>query len=220
MGPDPIGRPGWGAPSLARAGHVWEREGPREIHSHLTRPIVVELSAAGAHTVLDLGCGNGWFSAGLHNCGFEVTGVDHSESGLRLATRRYPDLRFLRQDVMDELDPSLVGRFDAVIAVDTIDHLPLPRRLIHTALVALKPGGLLIVTSAYHGYVKNLLLALRGGFDEHLDPLRDHGRVKFFSRATLLALLAEFGLCEVRFQSVGRFPLLARAMLVSARVAK
>ena len=164
--------------------------------------------------------GNGWFSAGLHNCGFEVTGVDHSESGLRLATRRYPDLRFLRQDVMDELDPSLVGRFDAVIAVDTIDHLPLPRRLIHTALVALKPGGLLIVTSAYHGYVKNLLLALRGGFDEHLDPLVDHGRVKFFSRATLLALLAEFGLCEVRFQSVGRFPLLARAMLVSARVAK
>ncbi len=220
MGPDPIGRPGWGAPTPPSAEHVWEREGPREIHSHLTRPIVVELSAAGAHTVLDLGCGNGWFSAGLHNCGFEVTGVDHSESGLRLATRRYPDLRFLRQDVMDELDPSLVGRFDAVIAVDTIDHLPLPRRLIHTALIALKPGGLLIVTSAYHGYAKNLLLALRGGFDEHLDPLRDHGRVKFFSRATLLALLAEFGLCEVRFQSVGRFPLLARGMLVSARVAK
>ena len=220
MGPDPIARHGWGAPQPFGAEYVWEREGPREIHSHVTRPIVVELSGAGAHSVLDLGCGNGWFSAGLHSCGFDVTGVDNSESGLRMATRRYPDIRFLRQDLMDELEPSLVGRFDAVIAIDTIDHLPLPRRLIQTALVALKPGGLLIVTSAYHGYVKNLLLALRGGFDEHLDPLRDHGRVKFFSRATLLALLAEFGLCEVRFQSVGRFPLLARAMLVSARVAK
>jgi 2-polyprenyl-3-methyl-5-hydroxy-6-metoxy-1,4-benzoquinol methylase len=220
MGPDPIGTPAW-APPHERGGegggeYVWEHEGPREIHSYLTQPIVTELSAAGAHSVLELGCGNGWFSAGLHNCGFDVTGVDQSESGLRLATRRYPELNFQRQDVMHDLHPSLVGRFDAVVSIDLIDHLPLPRRLVQAALLALKPGGLLIVTSAYHGYVKNLALALTGKLDSHLDPLRDHGRVKFFSRASLLALLGEFGLSNVRFQSVGSFPLLARAMLASA----
>lgn len=217
MGPDPIGRPGWLTPAATAGEYVWEHEGPRDIHAHLTRPIVTELAATDAHTVLDLGCGNGWFSAALHNCGFDVTGVDQSESGLRLATRRYPELRFAHQDVMDDLQPNLVGRFDAVIAIDLIDHLALPRRLIQTAMVALKPGGSLIVTSAYHGYVKNLALALTGKFDAHLETLRDHGRVKFFSRATLLALLGEFGLEDVRFQSVGSFPLFARAMLVCAR---
>jgi 2-polyprenyl-3-methyl-5-hydroxy-6-metoxy-1,4-benzoquinol methylase len=221
VGPDPIGSTAW-APPRERDGDdpgglVWAHEGPREIHSYLTQPIVTELSAAGAHSVLEFGCGNGWFSAGLHNCGFDVTGVDQSESGLRLATRRYPDLSFLRQDVMHALHPGLVGRFDAVVSIDLIDHLPLPRRLVQAALLALKPGGLLIVTSAYHGYVKNLALALTGRLDSHLDPLRDHGRVKFFSRASLLALLAEFGLEDVRFQSVGSFPLLARGMLASAR---
>jgi 2-polyprenyl-3-methyl-5-hydroxy-6-metoxy-1,4-benzoquinol methylase len=217
MGPDPIRTPGWLALPPSHGEYVWEHAGPRDIHGQLTRPIVVELSQTGVHSVLDLGCGNGWFTAGLHSCGFEVTGMDKSESGLRLARGRYPELRFLYGDVMDELEPSLMGCYDAVVAIDLIDHVPLPRRLIQTALSALKPGGLLIVTSAYHGYVKNLALALTGRLDAHLDPLRDHGRVKFFSRTTLLALLAEFELSDMHFESVGSFPLLARAMLVSAR---
>ena len=217
MGPDPIGTAGWLPPAERSGEYVWEHEGPSEIHAHLTQPVVVELSAAGAHSVLDLGCGNGWFSAGLHRCGFDVTGVDQSESGLQLARRRHSDVRFLRQDVSDDLEPTLVHQFDAVVAIDMIDHMPFPRRVIQTGIVALKPGGLLIVTSAYHGYVKNLVLALTGRLDSHLDPLRDHGRVKFFSRPTLLALLAEFGMVETRLQTVGSFPMLARAMLASAR---
>ncbi len=194
-----------------------EQPGPRSIHAHVTRPIVQQLVKAVAHTVLDLGCGSGWFSAALDRCGFAVTGIDNSEASLNLARRHYPHLGFHRADVTQPLDACFAGRFDAVVAVDVIDHMPLPRKLIEAALSALKPGGLLIITSNFHGYSKNVALALAGRFDSRWDPLLDHGKVKFFSRATLTSLLCEFELRDLHFETAGRIPMFARSMLVAAR---
>ena len=192
-------------------------DGPRSIHAHVTRPIVEQLAKAGAHTVLDLGCGNGWFTQSLVRCGFEVLGVDHNEAILRQAQQQRPSVRFQVMDVMQGLEPGLSERFDAVVAIDLIDHVTLPRRMIATALAALKPGGLLVVTCAYYGYAKNLALALTGRFDSRWDPLLDDGRVKFFSRDTLTALISEFELQDLHFQTVGRIPMFARSMLVAVQ---
>jgi 2-polyprenyl-6-hydroxyphenyl methylase/3-demethylubiquinone-9 3-methyltransferase len=194
-----------------------EQPGPRSIHAHVTRPIVQQLVKAEAHTVLDLGCGNGWFTSALDRCGFAVTGADKSEASLRMAQQHYPNLGFHQVDVMQPLDQDLAQRFDAVVAVNVIDHMPLPRKLVEAALVALKPGGLLIITSNFHGYSKNLALALVGRFDSRWDPLLDHGQVKFFSRTTLTALLLEFELQDLHFETAGRIPMFARSMLVSAK---
>ena len=166
--------------------------------------------------MLDLGCGNGWFTGALDRCGFDVTGVDLNEAGLRLARQHHPGLRLVQMDVMGPLDPSLTMRFDAVVAIDLIDHVPLPRKLIEVALAALKPGGMLAVTSPFHGYAKNLALALGGRFDSRWDPLLDHGRMKYFSRSTLTSLLSEFDLHDLHFETVGRIPMFARSMLISA----
>ncbi len=118
---------------------------------------------------------------------------------------------------MEEPDASWIGRFDAVVAIDVIDHLTRPRLLIETALATLKPGGLLIVTSPFHGYAKNLALALTGRFDRRWEALSDSGRVKFFSRATLGTLMLESGLSQVQVRTVGRITPFARALLASGR---
>lgn len=195
----------------------WPQHGPRPIHTHITRPVVQQLVKAGAHTVLDLGCGNGWFTGALERCGFDVIGVDRDETGLGIGRQHHPGLGLQRLDVMEPLPAGLAGRFDAVVAIDLIDHVPRPRKLIETAIAALRPGGLLAITSTYHGYAKNLVLALGGRFDARWDPLRDHGPMKHFSRATLTSLLGEFELHEVQFETVGRIPMFARAMLISAK---
>jgi 2-polyprenyl-6-hydroxyphenyl methylase/3-demethylubiquinone-9 3-methyltransferase len=193
-------------------------EGPREIHAHIARPVILQLGAAGAYQVLDLGCGNGWFTAALERCGFQVTGVDASVAMLEQARLSHPSLQLLTQDINAPLRPELRRRYDAVVAIDVIDHLTQPRRLVETALQALKPGGLLVMTSPYHGYMKNLALALAGRFDRRWDALTDDSRIKFFSRGTLLALLGEYTVHSVHFETIGRVPMFARAMLVSARV--
>ena len=194
----------------------WPLHGPRSIHAHLTRPIVQQLVKAKAHSVLDLGCGNGWFSGALDRCGFEVTGVDHSAAGLHEARQLYPTVRFQHMDATQPPDATMTLGFDAVVAIDLIDHVAQPRRLIETAIATLKPGGLLLMASPFHGYAKNLALALTDRFDLRWDALLDHGRVKFFSRATLVSLVSEFDLRELHFETVGRIPMFARSMLVAA----
>lgn len=194
----------------------WPLHGPRSIHAHLTQPIVQQLVKANSHSVLDLGCGNGWFSGALHRCGFDMTGVDHSGAALREARQLYPEVPFRHMDATAPPDASLPPKFDAVVAIDLIDHVARPRQLIETAIAALRPGGLLVMTSTYHGYSKNLALALTGRFDARWEALLDQGRLKFFSRATLLTLMSEFALRDLHFETVGRIPIFARAMLVAA----
>jgi len=105
-----------------------------------------------------------------------------------------------------------------VVAVEVVEHLLLPRQLLERAREALRPGGIFIATTPYHGFLKNLALALTNKFDHHWHPLRDYGHVKFFSRETLSQLFGEQGLKVQRFARVGRVPALAKSMILQGRV--
>jgi len=86
-----------------------------------------------------------------------------------------------------------------------------PARL---SLNLLKPGGVAMISTPYHGWLKNTLIAATNRFDAHADPLWDNGHIKLFSRATIRALLKEAGFEELSLQRLGRSPVLAKSMLV------
>lgn len=77
--------------------------------------------------------------------------------------------------------------------------------------------GPAILSTPYHGYLKNPALALSGRMDAHFTALWDHGHIKFWSMKTLGELLREAGFVDVRFERVGRVPALAKAMIAVAR---
>ena len=52
--------------------------------------------------------------------------------------------------------------FDAVVSTEVVEHLYAPHELIRFSWEALKPGGHLILTTPYDGYLKNLALAVTG----------------------------------------------------------
>jgi 2-polyprenyl-6-hydroxyphenyl methylase/3-demethylubiquinone-9 3-methyltransferase len=58
----------------------------------------------------------------------------------------------------------------------------------------LKPAGHFIVSTPYHGWLKNVVLALSGKMDNHFTALWDGGHIKFWSRETLSRLLRSKGL--------------------------
>ncbi len=193
---------------------LWDIDSSTEIHRFVSAPILRKLKNAGAERVLDIGCGNGSFTAFLHHNGYNVCGLDHSHSGISLAREHFPSIPFDQFDVQSPLQEKHHSRYDAVVSVEVIEHLLLPRKLVENARLALKPGGLFILTTPFHGYWKNLALALTNQYDDHWHPLRDFGHVKFFSRRTILSLFGEYHFNDVRFETVGRIPTLARSMMV------
>ncbi len=195
---------------------VWEDTKVPGAHRYLVPPTVRVLREMGARVVLDLGCGNGSFTALLQCRNFLVVGCDASESGIALARRAHPTIDFFEHDISNPLPSSFTGVYDAVVSLEVVEHLMQPRHLVARAYSALRPGGVLIMSTPYHGYWKNLSLALTNKFDSHWHPLRDFGHVKFFSRGTLSQLVHEAGFSVRDFLRVGRIPAFACSMILVA----
>lgn len=166
--------------------------------------------------MFEVGCGNGSVARRLCDRGFEVSGVDPSADGIRQARAAYPGLSLDQGSAYDDL-AGRYGRFPVVLSLEVVEHVYFPRRYARTVFELLEPGGVAVISTPYHGYLKNLALALTGKLDAHFTALWDHGHIKFWSVRTLSALLGETGFGEISFHRVGRIPPLARAMIAVAR---
>jgi 2-polyprenyl-3-methyl-5-hydroxy-6-metoxy-1,4-benzoquinol methylase len=173
-------------------------------------------------TILDLGCGNGAMLATFRDRGWKLYGTDFSESGIRNAGQAFPEITFVQADVGDPQKPlpqileNLAGNVDLVLSTEVIEHLYYPKQFLHLAFRMLKPGGKIILSTPYHGYLKNLALAATGEMDKHFTVMWDHGHIKFWSRKTLTEALANTGFLRIEFHGVGRIPYLWKSMVMSA----
>lgn len=188
--------------------------------SYLTVPLLSMLSekAKSGARVLDLGCGNGSLSNAIAQQGYEVVGVEESTSGITIARQKFPDCQFIQASIYDSPKVELLNAFDVVIAIEVIEHLFYPRELVKLAQKCLKPGGHLIITTPYHGYLKNIIVAISGKMDSHFSALWDGGHIKFFSVKTLTHLLETEGYTDVNFKFAGRLPYVWKSMLCSGSV--
>ena len=168
--------------------------------------------------VLDVGCGNGVWARWLLERGARVVGIDASEDGIRIARREVPGARFealkVSESILRELGEEA---FDVVLSLEVVEHLFLPREWARGCFGALRPGGTLVCSTPYHGFLKNLALSAMNKWDFHHNPMWDGGHIKFWSRATLTSLLAEAGFEDIRFAGAGRAPWLWMSMVMSGR---
>ena len=169
----------------------------------------------GARRVFDVGCGNGFVADHLRQLDFDVTGVDSSTEGIEHANTAYPELKLYAGSAYDNL-AAKYGRFPVVISLEVIEHVYWPRAFAKTIFDLVATGGIAVVTTPYHGYLKNLALAVTGQMDRHFTALWDHGHIKFWSRDTLQTVLTEAGFSHVEFHHVGRIPPLAKSMIAVA----
>jgi len=166
--------------------------------------------------VLDVGCGNGFIAGEFYKKGCRVVGLDLSEKGIDIARQTYPQARFEVLAADDRVLENLVEEpFDIVISTEVVEHLYDPRSYAAGCFAALKPGGRVICSTPYHGYLKNLVLALSGKWDSHADPLWDGGHIKLWSQKTLSRLLIEAGFVNLQFRGAGRMPLMWKSMIMS-----
>jgi 2-polyprenyl-3-methyl-5-hydroxy-6-metoxy-1,4-benzoquinol methylase len=186
-------------------------------HSIVLPPIIrAAQSTPSKGSVLDIGCGNGAMLAEIRKLGPRVLcGVESSETAVLLARSQGFDVRLA--DATTELDTLFEEHsFDLIISVEVIEHVYNPRSLLRHAYTLLRPKGRLLLTTPYHGYLKNLLIAALGKSDAHYNPLWDCGHIKFWSRKTLSTALEETGYRDIQFSGAGRWAYLWKSMVLTA----
>jgi len=175
-----------------------------------------ELAAAlpsGAR-VLEVAPGPGFLSVALAKHGCEVTGVDISESFVRMATEyaRKEGVRvnFMHGSASDL--PLADGTFDLVVCRAAFKNFSEPLRAINEMYRVLKPGGLALIIDLCKDTSWNEIVA-------YVDGLKLSRASSFFTKFTFkhmllkrayteesmkaLAARSEFGSCEIKRNAVG-----------------
>ncbi len=186
---------------------------PTHAHAYLV-PVLTKLLASGQRRVLDFGCGNGSLTAAISRADLQFVGVDLSETGIAEARVAHPGIQFILGDVTGPLESLNIGHFDVVISCEVVEHLYNPRAWARNCYGLLHPRGTLIVSTPYHGYLKNLLISAQGAWDRHFTALWDGGHIKFWSYPTLRQLLSEAGFERFEFYGAGRAPYLWKSMVI------
>jgi 2-polyprenyl-6-hydroxyphenyl methylase/3-demethylubiquinone-9 3-methyltransferase len=172
-------------------------------------------------TVLDAGCGDGNFTASIAEAGYTTYGIDLSPGGIAKAQARgLPNGHFAVGSVYDDFRTVFPGQstFDAIMAIEVIEHLYDPRCFVRRCSEAVRPGGLVIITTPYWGYLKNVVLAVTNRIDRALTVLWDGGHIKHWSYHTLRTVFEERGFEFVAFHGAGRrIPYLWNGMLMVFR---
>jgi 2-polyprenyl-6-hydroxyphenyl methylase/3-demethylubiquinone-9 3-methyltransferase len=197
----------------------WPDAGHNCSHPYLLPAVLRALRGfawSGERRVFDLGCGNGAAASTLGDQGYRVTGVDPSAEGIAHANRAYPKLDLQQGSAYDDLSARF-GTFPVVVSLEVVEHLYDPPTYAATLFKLLEPGGMAILSTPFHGYWKNLAIAVTNKFDNHVSPLIVHGHIKFWSIPTLTTLLEGAGFRDLEFDRVGRVKPLAKSMIAIAR---
>jgi 2-polyprenyl-3-methyl-5-hydroxy-6-metoxy-1,4-benzoquinol methylase len=121
------------------AGEWEELDGERNDWNQII-PLLSTIPADGA--ILDVGCFAGSFLERL-NSGYRRFGIEINREAARLAAERAITIIGHDYSICRE-NPE---QFDAVVAIDVIEHVSDPLEFLATLLAAVRPGGILIIST-------------------------------------------------------------------------
>jgi SAM-dependent methyltransferase len=108
------------------------------------------LRTYGAKTVLEAGCGLGYFTYALKRGGYDVLGIDISREAVEQARRAYGD--FYTPESLESYAAREKQKFDAVVMIEVIEHLEDPISAIEGAVRLLSPYGSIVLTTPNRTY--------------------------------------------------------------------
>jgi 2-polyprenyl-6-hydroxyphenyl methylase/3-demethylubiquinone-9 3-methyltransferase len=174
----------------ARLGFIRDR-----LARHFGRDIRAVKPFAGLR-LLDIGCGGGLVSEPVARLGFAVTGIDAGEAMLEVA-RGHAAASGVTVDYRRSTAEDLAAsgaRYDAVLALEVLEHVADPKLFLAAAAGLVTPGGA-FVASTINRTAKAFLFAILGGeYVLRWLPRGTHDWGKFVRPSELAAGLRPHGL--------------------------
>lgn len=129
-----VSRPGT-APRLSRSAYITERQ-----QGSLRDLRLIQRLVPGKGTLLDVGCGEGFFLKTARDAGWTVRGLEKSTTH---APAQADSLDVITADVLDcDFGPAT---FDVITLWDVLEHMPYPDKVIRKIGDWLRPGGIFAI---------------------------------------------------------------------------
>ena len=164
--------------------------------------------------ILDFGCGNGIILKTIKSINPEarLIGLDVSETALLGAKETLPEAEFHKITDGGQL-PLQDKTADFIFSSEVLEHIYDVENAFSEIARILKPGGRLLLTTPYHGLLKNVLITLFS-FNKHFNPVGPH--IRFFTKKSLFSLLKKNGFEIITHGYYGRFYPISHSIFVLA----
>jgi len=140
-----VGRLNWGI-----QWNRWMYRVRRHVFLRLVRELSRDLATA---RVLDVGSGTGFYIERWRELGVpDITGSDITEVAVAQLEKRFPDNRFFRMNIGEDIGPVANDRFDFVTCMDVMIHIvddTLYQNALTNMCKLLDPGGRLIFSDLF-----------------------------------------------------------------------
>lgn len=173
------------------AAHWWDKNSEfKSLHdiNPLRVNYINEKAPLAGKKVIDIGCGGGILSEGMARLGAQVTGIDMSESALKVAklhaieTGMTVDYQHI---TAEEMAQSHAGQFDIVTCLEMLEHVPDPASIVTACAALVKPGGQ-VFFSTLNRNMKSYLFAIIGAeYLLKMLPQNTHDFAKFIQPSEL-----------------------------------
>ncbi len=143
--------------------------------------------------ILEVGTASGYVGRELRARGFtQIIGLEQDPQLASQATPHYAAVHVVDLDHEPELHA--LGRFDALVCADVLEHIRDPWRQLRRLSALIRPGGAVIISvpNAVNWTVR--LMVLSGRFEYAERGLVDAGHLRFFTYRTARQLLEQAGL--------------------------
>lgn len=171
------------------------------------RPQMRAFVPASARCILEVGCGDGAFAAGLREerraagVELEIWGVERDPAAAARAEAVFDRV------ICDAAESALAdlpdGRFDCVVMNDIIEHIAYPEPLLAGLASHLTPRASLVTSMPNVRFFTHLWdVVVHGDWEYRDDGILDRTHLRFYTRDTMRALLERAGYRVVRQEGI------------------
>jgi 2-polyprenyl-6-hydroxyphenyl methylase/3-demethylubiquinone-9 3-methyltransferase len=183
----------------ALADRWWDPDGPMR-PLHRMNPLRVGWIDAhlrqrfdGGVRLLDVGCGAGLASEALARAGHNVTGVDASDAAIEAARAHAAEQIDYRVGTAEDL-LGAGARFDAVTALEIIEHVPDQPAFMRTLAQLVEPGGMVFVSTLNRSWRSLAVAKIGAEYIARLLPAGTHDWRRFVKPEELASMARGAGL--------------------------
>lgn len=173
------------------AAHWWDPEGEfKPLHeiNPLRLKWINEKTPLAGIKIIDIGCGGGILSESMAMLGGDVTGIDMSDTALKVAKLRQLETKTkidYQLTTAEAIAATHAGQYDVVTCLEMLEHVPDPVSVIRACATLVKPSGH-VFFSTLNRNLKAYLFAIVGAeYILKLLPRSTHDFAKFIRPSEL-----------------------------------